>query len=103
MPKLAVASTPLTATLHEAVPAAIAAVEEAGRLGAQVLCLPETGLPGHRLQSRRVPDIAQGELDRAIEAVAAAAARARVVTRSSSRPPYTKSLPLPPTTVSSPS
>jgi len=78
--RIAVASTPLTATLDEAVPAAIAAVEEAGRLGAQVLCLPETGLPGHRLQSRRVPDVAEGELDRAVEAVAAAAARARVVT-----------------------
>jgi predicted amidohydrolase len=77
---IAVASTPLTATLEEAVPAAIAAVEEAGRLGAQVLCLPETGLPGHRLQSRRVPDVTQGELDRAVDSVAAAAARARVVT-----------------------
>jgi predicted amidohydrolase len=78
--RIAVASTPLTATLDEAVPAAIAAVEEAGRLGAQVLCLPETALPGHRLQSRRVPDVAQDELDRALDAVAAAAARARVVT-----------------------
>lgn len=78
--RIAVASTLLTATLDEAVPAAIAAVEEAGRLGAQVLCLPETGLPGHRLQPRRVPDVAQGELDRAVDAVAAAAARARVVT-----------------------
>src|SRR5438876_10167869 len=75
--RIAVASTPLTATLDEAVPAAIAAVEEAGRLGAQVLCLPETALPGHRLQSRRVPDVAQGELDSAVDAVAAAAASAR--------------------------
>ena len=63
--RLAVASTPLTATLDEAVPAAIAAVEEAGRLGAQIVCLPETGLPGHRLQSRHVPDVTQDELDRA--------------------------------------
>ena len=78
--RIAVASTPLTATLDEAVPAAIAAVEEAGRLGARVLCLPETGLPGHRLQSRQVPDFAQDELDAALEAVAAAAARAGVVT-----------------------
>jgi predicted amidohydrolase len=78
--RIAVASTPLTATLEEAVPAAIAAVEEAGRLGARLLCLPETALPGHRLQSRRVPDVAQDELDRALDAVAAATARARVVT-----------------------
>jgi predicted amidohydrolase len=78
--RLAVASTPLTATLDEAVPAAIAAVEEAGRLGARVLCLPESGLPGHRLQSRLVPEVAQSELDRAVDAVAAAAAAVRVVT-----------------------
>ena len=78
--RIAVASTPLTATLDEAVPAAIAAVEEAGRLGAQVLCLPETALPGHRLQSRPVPDVSRGELDGAVDAIAAAAARARVVT-----------------------
>jgi predicted amidohydrolase len=77
---IAVASTPLTATLGEAVPAAIAAVEEAGRLGAQVLCLPETGLPGHRLQPRHVPDVGQAELDGAVDEVAIAAARAGVVT-----------------------
>jgi predicted amidohydrolase len=78
--RIAVASTPLTATLDEAVPAAVAAVEEAGRLGAEVVCLPETALPGHRLQSRHVPDVTQGELDRAIDAIAAAASRAGVVT-----------------------
>ena len=77
---IAVASTPLTATLDEAVPAAIAAVEEAGRLGVRVLCLPETALPGHRLQSRHVPDFARGELDSAVDEVAAAAARVGVVT-----------------------
>jgi hypothetical protein len=38
--RVAVGQTPLTATLDEAVPAAVAAVEEAGRLGAGVLCLP---------------------------------------------------------------
>jgi predicted amidohydrolase len=78
--RIAVASTPLTATLEEAVPAAIAAVEEAGRLGAQLLCLPETALPGHRLQSRPVPDVTQAELDGAVDAVATAAGRAGVVT-----------------------
>jgi predicted amidohydrolase len=78
--RVAVAATPLTATLAEAVPAAIAAIEDAGRLGAHVVCLPETGLPGHRLQPHPVPDVTQAELDRAIEAVVAAARRARVVT-----------------------
>ena len=76
--RIAVASTPLTATLDEAVPAAIAAVEEAGRRGASVVCLPEAAVPGHRGQPRAVPDVAQDALDRAMDAVAAAAARAGV-------------------------
>ena len=58
--RIAVASTPLTATLEEAVPAAVAAVEEAGRQGAAIVCLPETGLPGHRVQARPVPDVTRG-------------------------------------------
>ena len=77
--RIAVASTPLTATLDEAVPAAVAAVEEAGRLGAQIVCLPETCLPGHRLQPRDVPDVSRDEIERALDEVAAAAARAGVV------------------------
>src|SRR5450631_3747284 len=78
--RIAVASTPLTATLSEAVPAAVAAVEEAGRLGARIVCLPETGLPGHRVQARPVPDVSQDELDAAVAVVAEAARSAGVVT-----------------------
>jgi predicted amidohydrolase len=78
--RIAVASTPLTATLEEAVPAAIAAVEEAGRQGARIVCLPETGVPGHRSQSRRVPDVPADELDKALLEVASAARRTSVVT-----------------------
>jgi predicted amidohydrolase len=78
--RIAVASTPLTATLDDAVPAAIAAVEEAGRLGARIVCLPETGLPGHRVQRRTVPDVPQQALDEALSEVARAARRAGVVT-----------------------
>jgi predicted amidohydrolase len=78
--RIAVASTPLTATLEEAVPAAVAAVEEAGRLGAAIVCLPETGLPGHRMQPRGVGDVPGEALDRAVGAVAEAARRVRVVT-----------------------
>jgi len=77
--RVAVGQTPLTATLEEAVPAAVAAVAEAGRLGAQVLCLPETSLPGHRSQPREVPDYTAAEVEAAIAAVAAAAGRAGVV------------------------
>jgi predicted amidohydrolase len=77
--RIAVASTPLTASLAEAAPAAIAAVEEAGRLGATVVCLPETALPGHRLQSRAVEDVSVEEVEAAVEQVARAAAAAHVV------------------------
>jgi predicted amidohydrolase len=77
--RVAVASTPLTATLAEAVPAAVAAVEEAGRLGAAIVCLPETGLPGHRMQKRPVEDASQAALDAAVREVGEAARRARVV------------------------
>jgi predicted amidohydrolase len=77
--RIAVASTPLTATLDEAVPAALAAVEEAGRLGARIVCLPETGLPGHRDQARQVPEVSADALEAALREVAEAARRAGVV------------------------
>src|SRR4051812_2788484 len=78
--RIAVASTPLTATLDEAVPAAVAAVEEAGRLGVRIVCLPETGLPGHRDQAGEVPDVSAEAIETAVDEVAAAARRAGVVT-----------------------
>jgi predicted amidohydrolase len=77
--RIAVASTPLTVTLDEAVPAAVAAIDEAGHVGARIVCLPETGLPGHRDQPRTVPDASAAELDEALRIVAAAARRARIV------------------------
>lgn len=80
MIRVAVASTPLTATLAEAVPAAIAAVEEAGRQGARIVCLPETGLPGHRVQARHVPDVSQDDLHEGLNRVSEAARRAGVAT-----------------------
>jgi predicted amidohydrolase len=77
--RIAVASTPLTATLDEAVPAAITAVEEAGRLGAAIVCLPETALPGHRDQPRSVPDTTAEAMEEALAAVGDAAGRRGVV------------------------
>ena len=76
--RIAIASTPLTATLAQAVPAAVAAIEEAGRLGARIVCLPETGLPGHRVQGRPVPAVSQEALDSALAVVAGAARAAGV-------------------------
>ncbi len=76
--RVAVASTPLTATLDEAVPAAIAAIEEAARRDAAIVCLPETCLPGHRSQAWDVPHVPWRELDAALDVVAAAAGRAGI-------------------------
>jgi predicted amidohydrolase len=76
--RVAVASTPPAATLAEAVPAAIAAVEEAARQRAAIVCLPETALPGHRSQPRPVPEVSADEIEAALTEVAAAAGRAGV-------------------------
>jgi predicted amidohydrolase len=78
-PRIAVAATPPTVTLEAAVPVAIAAVEEAGRLGSGIVCLPETVLPGHRSQARPVPDVGPDALALAIDAIAGAARSAGVV------------------------
>ena len=71
--RIAVASTPLTATLDEAVPAAVPAVQQAAAQGAALVCLPETGLPGHRNQTREVPDVSAGDIDDALTEVSRAA------------------------------
>jgi predicted amidohydrolase len=78
--RIAVASTPLTATLDEALPAAVAAIEEAGRQQARIVLLPEACLPGHRMQARPVPDYPAAALEDALAAIGAAAKRAGVVT-----------------------
>jgi predicted amidohydrolase len=78
--RIAVASTPLTTTLEESVPAAVAAIEEAGRLRARIVCLPETGLPGHRVQARPVPDVTNHALEVALDEVAEASRRNGIVT-----------------------
>jgi len=62
--RIAVASTPLTATLAEAVPAVIAAIEAAGKSGARILCLPEAILPGHRMQKRPVEEVSSAATKR---------------------------------------
>lgn len=77
--RIAVASTPLTATLDEAVPAAVAAIDEAAERGARIVCLPETALPGHRSQARTVPDVTPAAMDEALRDVGAAVRRARIV------------------------
>lgn len=79
MVRIAVASTPLTASLEEAVPCVIEAITEAGQRGARIVCLPETVLPGHRIQSRRIADLAAEQIDAALHEVVAATKRAGIV------------------------
>lgn len=77
--RVAVGSTPLTASLAESVPAAIAAIEQASGLGARIVCLPEAAVPGHRVQARSVAPVAQEALDAALAQIAAVAGRAGIV------------------------
>jgi predicted amidohydrolase len=78
--RIAVASTPLTATLDEAVPPALAAVEEAAGMGARIVCLPEAILPGHRMQERAVEEASDEALEAALRKIGDAARRHGIVT-----------------------
>jgi predicted amidohydrolase len=78
--RIAVASTPPTASLDEALPPVLAAIAEAGRLGARIVCFAEAVLPGHRLQARAVEPVSAQAMAAALERVAAAARAAGVVT-----------------------
>jgi predicted amidohydrolase len=62
----------------DSVARAVAAIDEAGRAGADLVCFPEEYVPGYRLLGHRVPPPDAGFLERAWKAVAAAAARANV-------------------------
>ena len=78
--RIAVASVPFPASLDGAVRSATGAVRAAAEQGAQLLCLPEACIPGHRLGPLPVPDYRQSELDAAIAEVAHAVHDAGVVT-----------------------
>jgi predicted amidohydrolase len=78
--RIAVASTPLTATLEEALPPALAAIEEAARAGARIVCLPEAILPGHRMQERAVEEATEEALEAALRKVGETAREHQIVT-----------------------
>jgi predicted amidohydrolase len=78
--RIGVASVPFPGSLEQAPRAAVTAIEVAAELGAQILCLPEACLPGHRLGPVSVPAYSQDELDDATAEVRDAVARAGVVT-----------------------
>jgi predicted amidohydrolase len=62
----------------DSVTRAVAAIDEAGRARADLVCFPEEYVPGYRLLGHRVPPPDPGFLERAWKTVAAAAARANV-------------------------
>ena len=68
--RLGLASLPLTSRLDEAVAAITAAVAQASELGADILCLPESCLPGHRVQPDVVAAYNQDSLDEALTTIA---------------------------------
>ena len=71
--KIALANVAVPATREAAVTAAVAAIGEAGRAGALVLCFPECFIPGYRWPDGSLPAPDQAFLDHAWAAVAAAA------------------------------
>lgn len=76
--RLALANLPFPAHLDDAVTRACAAVDEAGRAGALVVCFPECYVPGYRTTDRPSVPPSAAELDEAAARVAAAARAARV-------------------------
>lgn len=80
MIRLAVASVPFPTDLDAAVRAVIDAVRSAAEQKADLLCLPEACLPGHRLGPHPVREYRQVDLDAAICEVGRAVRAAGVVT-----------------------
>jgi predicted amidohydrolase len=78
--RLAVASVPFPTDLDHAVRAVVDAVRAAAEQKADLLCLPEACLPGHRLGPLPVRDYRQSDLDEATFEVGRAVRTAGVVT-----------------------
>ena len=76
--KIALANLRIPSSPEESVSLACAAIEEAGRAGAAVICFPECFVPGYRWPGAVLPPPDPAFLDRALAAVGAAAARAGV-------------------------
>jgi predicted amidohydrolase len=76
--RIALASLRLPATPDESVRLATAAIADAGRRGATVVCLPECFIPGYRFAGTTLPPPDPAFLERAWADVAEAAAAARI-------------------------
>lgn len=78
MARIALANIRVPATRDESVDLAIAAVADAGRRGALVICFPECFVPGYRWPGTTAPPPDPAFLDRAWARVADAARDARI-------------------------
>ena len=76
--RVALANLRVPANPDESVRLATAAVADAGRQDARVICFPECFVPGYRTPARRLPPPDSEFLDRAWRAVADAAGRANI-------------------------
>ncbi len=71
--RVAVAATPLVSSVESGLSGVLAAIAEAGRQGAAIVCVPETAIPGHRSQPDAVEDTTADQVEAAVAVVAAAA------------------------------
>jgi predicted amidohydrolase len=78
MVRVALANIARASSPDDSVTRTLAAIEEAGRTRADILCFPEAYVPGYRLMGRTVPPADAMFLRRAWTRVAAAAASANV-------------------------
>jgi predicted amidohydrolase len=76
--RIALANLRFPSTPDESVALACAAIEEAGRREAAIVCFPECYVPGYRAVGKNVPPPDQAFLERAWKTIGDAAARARV-------------------------
>ena len=76
--RIALANIRAASTLDESISLAGAAIAEAGRRQAQVVCFPECYVPGYRWPGQPFPPPDQAFLDRAWESVASSARKAGI-------------------------
>jgi predicted amidohydrolase len=76
--RIALANLPFPATAEASIELSTQAIERAGAAGARVVCFPECYVPGYRGAHSALPPPDRAFLERAWQAVAAAAARAKV-------------------------
>lgn len=78
MIRIALANIPFAATPEESITLTIAAIDEAARQGAVIVCFPECYVPGYRGPGKRVPASNPEILQQAWSTIASATAKAGI-------------------------